>query len=99
MLFMKDELQILVETTGGYNSTNNGKAESPHKHLKKTTHVLLISANKPDKFWCFVMHMLCSSSSTHFTQLPNELQFNISQEENMHLLQAKYSHGDANFVL
>ena len=41
-------LNMTVETTGGYNSTNNGMVESPIKPIKRMTRSFLIGAAFPD---------------------------------------------------
>ena len=55
MTFMRDEMHMVMQTTGGNNSALNGKAEAPHKLLKKITWALLVTAGMDDKFWCFAM--------------------------------------------
>ena len=47
-----DELQIIVETTGGYNSSVNGKVERPHQTIKNMVRVQLISRGHDDELWC-----------------------------------------------
>ena len=44
---------LVMESTGGYASTINGKAESPHRTTKKTIRSMLMGANLDDAFWCF----------------------------------------------
>ena len=54
--FMKtciDELKLVVQTTGGYNSENNGMVESPIKPIKRCIRVFLIGATMPDIIWCY----------------------------------------------
>ena len=46
-------LKMTIETTGGYNSTNNGMAESPIKPIKRLVRSFLIGAALPDIIWCF----------------------------------------------
>ena len=43
MIFMRDEMQMVMQTTGGDTSTLNGIAEAPHKIIKKMTRSLLYS--------------------------------------------------------
>lgn len=45
------DLQVILETTGGYNSTNNGKVERPHR--TKANHIRsdLIGAGLTDRLW------------------------------------------------
>ena len=47
------ELQINVQTTGGYNSENNGMVESPIKPIKRMVRVMLIGAALPNELWCY----------------------------------------------
>lgn len=60
------ELGCILETTGGYNSTNNGKVERSHLTLKNMVRASLYNAqllfgdslppNLPiQKFWCFAL--------------------------------------------
>ena len=54
--FMKvctKELNIVVQSTGGYNSENNGMAESPIKPIKHMIRAMLIEAALPDGLWCY----------------------------------------------
>ena len=53
MLFLKDELHMRAETTGGHDSSSNGKIESPHGSIKKSVCAMLMSANLPDPYRCF----------------------------------------------
>ncbi len=56
--FMKmchHQLKLNVQTTGTYDSTSNGKVESPHKTLKRMSRTMLVSAGLPDSFWCFAL--------------------------------------------
>ena len=46
-------LKMTVESTGGYNSTNNGMVESPIKPIKRLVRSFLIGAALPDIIWCF----------------------------------------------
>jgi hypothetical protein len=48
-----EELNIVVQTTGGYNSTNNGPVESPNRPDKRMIRMMLMTANLPSTFWCF----------------------------------------------
>ena len=53
-------LHMTVETTGGYNSTNNGMVESPIKPIKRMTRSFLIGAAFPDTLWCFAfIYAIC----------------------------------------
>ena len=58
-MFMKVKVGMLMETTGGDNSTNNKKTESPHQSLEKMTRCLLMLAAMDDKYWCFAMQYSC----------------------------------------
>ena len=54
--FMKlcvDELEMNVQGTGGYNSTNNGMVESPIKPIKRMVRIFLLGAAMPDTLWCY----------------------------------------------
>ena len=46
---------IVLETTGGYASSKNGKAESLNKSIKHLILTALVAANKSLDFWCFAM--------------------------------------------
>ena len=46
-------LHMAVQTTGGYNSTNNGMVESPIKPVKRMIRAFLVGAALPDPIWCF----------------------------------------------
>ena len=53
--FMKvcvEELEMVVQGTGGYNSENNGMVESPIKPIKRMIRVSLIGAGMEDTLWC-----------------------------------------------
>jgi hypothetical protein len=54
--FMKlcvEELKMSVQSTGGYNSTNNGLVESPIKPIKRMVRIFLLGAAMPDTIWCY----------------------------------------------
>ena len=51
MLFK--ETNIVLQTTGGYASTINGKAERPHRSVKNMIRAPLMGSNSPDEWWCF----------------------------------------------
>ena len=53
--FMIEELEMVMQTTGGDSSNLNGMAEAPHKLIKKMTRALLMTAGLSDRFWCFAM--------------------------------------------
>jgi hypothetical protein len=47
----------VMESTGGYNSASNGKAETRVKACKNTTFSLLYMSGLPRNYWCFaIMH-------------------------------------------
>ena len=48
-----EELKLVVQTTGGYNSENNGMVESPIKPIKRCIRAFLIGAALPDIIWCY----------------------------------------------
>jgi hypothetical protein len=54
-----DKLDMVVKTTGGYNSTANGKVEGGHRPAKFSVRCMLMTAGKPDSFWCFVTCYQC----------------------------------------
>ena len=74
ILFMRDTLNMAVQTTGGDASSLNGMAEAPHKMIKKTTRALLITAGMSDTFWCFAMQyavfLLVNSEHSVTKRLP-----------------------------
>ena len=47
------ELNMVIQTMGGYNSENNGVVESPIKPIKWMIRAFLIGAAMPDLVWCF----------------------------------------------
>lgn len=49
------QLGMVIESTGGYESSLNGAAESPTKTIKKMTRASLIGADMPDTDCCFAM--------------------------------------------
>jgi hypothetical protein len=63
-LWGSDEFRVTVasqhcvmESTGGYNSTSNGKAETRVKSCKNTTFYLLYMSALARNYWCFaIMH-------------------------------------------
>jgi hypothetical protein len=47
----------VMESTGGYNSASNGKAETHVKNCKNTTFSLLYMLGLARNYWCFaIMH-------------------------------------------
>ena len=46
-------LHMKIDTTGGYNSENNGMVESPIKPIKRIVRSFIIGAAMPDEIWCF----------------------------------------------
>ena len=52
-------LQMTVQTTGGYNSTNNDMVESPIKPLKQMVKAMLVGAGLPDILLCFGFIYAC----------------------------------------
>ena len=55
----KKVLNIVVETTGGYNSTNNGKVKASHRPAKRTVRMMLMTAGLPDSFWDYALQYGC----------------------------------------
>ena len=56
MKFCVEELEMSVQGTGGYNSTNNGMAESPIKVVKRMVRLFLLGAGMPGKLWCYAFN-------------------------------------------
>ena len=50
-----DVLHVVIETTGGYNSENNGKVEAAHRPAKRGVRMMLMTAGLSDRFWCFAL--------------------------------------------
>ena len=48
-----DVLNMLVQTTSGYNSGNNAMVESPIKPIKRMIRAFLTGTAMPDILWCF----------------------------------------------
>jgi hypothetical protein len=48
-----EDLHLAIQTTGGYNSENNGMVESPIKPIKRMVRLFLIGAGMSDELWCF----------------------------------------------
>ena len=46
-------LGVAFQSTSGYVSSINGKAEAPHRTIKKTARSMLMGANMSDEYWCF----------------------------------------------
>lgn len=49
---VQQKLNMAMESTGGYNSSLNGTAESPIRALKNKTRAMLIGAMMEDEYWC-----------------------------------------------
>jgi hypothetical protein len=49
----------VMESTGGYNSASNGKAETRVKACKNTTFSLLYMSGQPRNYWCFALMHGC----------------------------------------
>ena len=49
---VQQKLNMVMESTGGYNSSLNGTVESPIRPLKIKTRAMLIGAMMDDMFWC-----------------------------------------------
>ena len=47
-------MNIIVQTTGGYSSSLNGKSESPNKKLANITRALLLNSSHNKELWCFL---------------------------------------------
>ena len=59
MRYCFEVLHVAVETTGGYNSTNNGKVKTSHCTHKRTARILLIIAGLSCSFWYFAVIYSC----------------------------------------
>ena len=61
------EFHIVVQTTGGYNSSNNGPVESPNRPDKRIIRMLLMSSLLSNAFWCFALQYtdFISNNSLH----------------------------------
>ena len=46
-------LGVALQSTGDYASTINGKAEAPHKIIKRTAQAMRMGARMKDEYWCF----------------------------------------------
>ena len=46
-------MNIIVQTTGGYESSLNGKSESPNKTLDNITRALPLKSSHKKELWCF----------------------------------------------
>jgi hypothetical protein len=51
--FICDEVALNLETTGGYASYLNGKAECPNRTIAEWVRASLINVNSPAKDWCY----------------------------------------------
>lgn len=59
-----DKLELTVESTGGYNSTANGKVKGGHRPAKVSVCCMLMTAGRTDNFWCFATnHQMRSQKS------------------------------------
>lgn len=74
------KLGIIMQTTGGYNSTNNGMAERAHGTLADMVRASLYNAktiigdqlppNLPiQKFWCFALHHACYTLRRRYNRM------------------------------
>ena len=63
------KLSKSVDTTGGYNSENNGFVESPIKPIKRMIGVLLIGAALRDTLLCYVFTCTVYLLNHHYNQM------------------------------
>ena len=49
------QLGMVMESTGGYESSINGGAESPIKTIKRSARAMLIGGNQPDQHCCYAL--------------------------------------------
>ena len=52
----KNNMNMIVQTTGGYASPINGKSEIPNKTLANITRALLLNSSKKKELWCCFYH-------------------------------------------
>ena len=45
--------KVIVETTGGYSHSVNGKVERPHQNINNMVRIQLLSRWHIDELWCF----------------------------------------------
>ena len=64
---------MVVQTTGGYNSENNGMAESPIKPIKRMVCLFLIGAGMPDTLWCFAYSYAIYVHNHRYNRMIDEL--------------------------
>ena len=58
-------MKIIVQTTGGYASSLNGKSEIPNKTLDNITRALILISIHNKELWCFTYHYsMCLSFLT-----------------------------------
>jgi len=50
---MYKSIGVVLQSTGGHASSINGKAEAPHRTMKRTFRAMLMGANMSDNYWCF----------------------------------------------
>ena len=50
-------MNIIVQTTGGYASSLNGKSEIPNKTLANITRALLLNSSHKKEIWCLHINM------------------------------------------
>jgi hypothetical protein len=43
-------IEVVIQLTGDYASSINGKAEAPHKTVKQTSHAMLTGARMSDDY-------------------------------------------------
>ena len=48
-----NSMNIIVQTTGGYTSSINGKSESPNKTIDNITRAILLKQSHKKELWCF----------------------------------------------
>jgi hypothetical protein len=67
MRLCSKEFHMVVQTTGGYNSSNNGPVESPNRPDKRTIRMLLMSSPLSNAFWCYALQYtdFISNNSLH----------------------------------
>ena len=67
------ELNMVIQTTDGYNSENNGVVESTIKPIKWIIRAFLIGAAMPDLVWCFAFMYAIYVMNYHYNRLIKNL--------------------------
>ena len=68
-------MNIIVQTTGRYASSLNGKSESPNKTLANITRALLLNSSHKKEFWCFAYQNAIWISRQTENRLPGDVPY------------------------